>query len=201
VFCDGHHLKRGQPDSKFTKEGNQKEERKVTIRSTRSKLDRRPNRKHITVLFGDIVGSTQLLAEIGDLKWMEMVGDYYAIVGKEHQTFGGRYLTTAGDGFLAAFDHATNAVDCASAILRSVKALGLKMRIGVHAGECLDMGKQLIGLMIHIGARIAARAAANEVLVSHTVKNEIVDSDRRFLDRGMRNLKGVPGEWKLFAIR
>ena len=173
----------------------------MTIRSTRSKLDRRPNRKHITVLFGDIVGSTQLLAEIGDLKWMEMVGDYYAIVGKEHQTFGGRYLTTAGDGFFAAFDHAANAVDCGSAILRSAQALGLKMRIGVHAGECLDMGKQLIGLMIHVGARIAARAAANEVLVSHTVKNEIVDSDRRFFDRGMHNLKGVPGEWKLFAIR
>jgi len=180
-----------------------KEVTKVVIRTNPADLlsESKPDRRHITVLFGDIVGSTELLVEMGDLKWMDVVKSYYAILRCEYESFGGRYLTTSGDGFLAAFDRATNAVDCASAILRSVKLLGLKMRIGVHAGECFDVGEQLIGLTLHVGARIATTAAPNEVLVSNSVKNQIADSDVRFLDRGTHNLKGVPGEWQLFAAR
>jgi class 3 adenylate cyclase len=173
----------------------------VPVRAASYASEPKPDRKHVSLLFGDIVGSTELLAEMGDLKWMDVVSAYYAIVRREHKFFGGHYLTTIGDGFLAGFDHAMNAVDCASAILRSVKGLGLKMRIGVHAGECFDMGEQLVGLTVHVGARIAATAAEDEVLVSDSVKNQIADSDLRFVDRGMHNLKGVPGEWRLFGAR
>jgi class 3 adenylate cyclase len=165
------------------------------------KSEQNPDLKHVTLLFGDIVESTPLLAEMGDLKWMEVVSAYYSIVRRQCGLFGGHYLTTAGDGFLAAFDHAMNALDCASAILQGIKVLGLKMRIGIHAGECFSVGEQLIGLTVHVGARIAATAAANEVLVSDSVKNQIADSALRFFDTGMHNLKGVPGEWRLFAAR
>jgi class 3 adenylate cyclase len=163
------------------------------------KSEPKPDRRYVSLLFGDIVGSTELLAEMGDLNWMEVVSAYYALIRREHKFFGGRYLTTTGDGFLCGFDHATKAVDCALAILRSMKALGLKMRIGVHAGECFNMGEQFVGLAVHVGARIAAKAAANEVLVSDCVKNQIADSDVVFFDRGTHNLKGVPGEWRLFG--
>ena len=165
------------------------------------KSEPNPDLEHVTLLFGDIVGSTALLAEMGDLKWMEVLSAYYAIVRRQCGFFGGRYLTTAGDGFLAAFDDATNALDCASAILQGVKVLGLKIRIGVHAGDCFGVGEQLVGLTVHIGARIAATAAANEVLVSDSVKNQIADSELRFFDRGTHNLKGVPGVWRLFEAR
>jgi class 3 adenylate cyclase len=171
------------------------------VREALPKSEPKPDRRYVSLLFGDIVGSTELLAEMGDLNWMEVVSAYYALIRREHKFFGGRYLTTTGDGFLCGFDHATKAVDCALAILRSMKALGLKMRIGVHAGECFDMGEQFVGLAVHVGARIAATAAANEVLVSDCVKNQIADSDVVFFDRGTHNLKGVPGEWRLFGAR
>lgn len=156
--------------------------------------------KHVTLLFGDVVGSTELLAAMGDLEWMRLVSEYYSVIRREYKLFGGFYLATAGDGFLAAFVAAKDAVDCAYAILRSVKPLGLQVRIGVHTGECLDMGGQLVGLTVHVGARIAATAGANEVLVSDSVKNEISDSGMLFLDRGTHCLKGVPGEWQLFGL-
>lgn len=163
------------------------------------KPEQQPSRKHVTLLFGDIVGSTELLAAMGDIKWMRLVGAYYAVIRRESQLFGGCYLTTDGDGFLAAFGAAKNAVDCAYAILRNVKLLGLKIRIGVHAGECLDMDGHLVGLTVHVGARIAATAGANEVLVSDSVKNEVPHSGFLFLDRGTHSLKGVPGVWRLFG--
>lgn len=130
----------------------------------------------------------------------------WPIVRREHRFFRGRYLTTAGDGFLTAFDHAANEVDCGSAILRNVNVLGLKMRIRVHAGECfdgecLDMSEQFMGLTVHVGARIAAMAAANEVPVSDSGEMNLTDSGLHFLERGMHKLKGVPGEWRLFEAK
>jgi class 3 adenylate cyclase len=160
-----------------------------------------PNRKHVSLLFGDLVGSTETLAKIGDLKWMELVGAYYSIIETEYQRFGGRHLGTVGDGFLAAFTHAIDALNCASAILRGVNSLGLKIRIGIHAGECFEMGEHLVGLAVHVGARIAAAAAADEVLVSDSVKSQVTDSNLLFFDRGPHNLRGVPGEFRLFLAK
>jgi class 3 adenylate cyclase len=166
---------------------------------TSSSPDLTSRRSHFTILFGDIVGSTQLLVTIGDLNWIDVVYRYYHIVRRESQFFDGRYLTTAGDGFFAAFDQTANGVACAFAILRGVKLLGLKIRFGIHAGECFDIEEQLVGLTVHVGARIAEAAEANEVLVSDSVKNLITDSRLHFLDRGMYSLKGVPGQCRLFA--
>jgi class 3 adenylate cyclase len=160
---------------------------------------REPKRVQATVLFGDIVGSTERLAEVGDHQWMKVLDAYYEIIRKELGTFQGHHVSTAGDGFLATFDHPEQAVQCASAIRESVKALGLRIRLGMHVGECLSVGESVGGLTVHIGARIAAAADAGEVLVSDAVKTHLADSDIRFVDRGSHDLKGVPGTWRLFT--
>jgi class 3 adenylate cyclase len=160
---------------------------------------REPKQVRATVLFGDIVGSTERLAAMGDHQWMQVLDAYYAIIRKEHGTFQGRHVSTAGDGFLATFDHPDHAIRCASAIRESVKALGLRLRFGMHVGECLSVGEFVGGLTVHIGARIAAAADAGEVLVSDAVKTHLADSDIRFVDRGSHDLKGVPGRWRLFT--
>jgi class 3 adenylate cyclase len=160
---------------------------------------REPKRVQATVLFGDIVGSTERLAEMGDHQWMKVVDAYYAIIRKEFGTFQGLHVSTAGDGFLATFDHPVQAIQCASAIRESVKALGVRIRIGMHVGECLSVGESVGGLTVHIGARIAAAADAGEVLVSDAVKTHLADSDIRFVDRGSHDLKGAPGTWRLFT--
>jgi class 3 adenylate cyclase len=153
---------------------------------------REPKRVQATVLFGDIVGSTERLAEMGDHQWMKVLDEYYAIIRKELGTFQAHHVSTAGDGFLATFDHPGQAVQCASAIRESVKALGLRIRIGMHVGECLSVGEFVGGLTVHIGARIAAAADAGEVLVSDAVKSHLADSAIRFVDGGSHDLKGVP---------
>ena len=160
---------------------------------------REPKRVQATVLFGDIVGSTERLAAMGDHNWMKLLDAYYAIIWRGVGTFQGHHVSTAGDGFLATFDHPEQAVQCASAIRESVKALGLRIRLGMHVGECLSVGEFVGGLTVHIGARIAAAAAAGEVLVSDAVKTHLADSDIRFVDRGSHDLKGVPGRWRLFT--
>ena len=160
---------------------------------------REPKRVQATVLVGDIVGSTERLAAMGDHKWMKILDAYYAIIRKEFGTFQGRHLSTAGDGFLATFDHPEQAVQCAAAIRESVKALGLRIRLGMHVGECLSVDESVGGLTVHIGARIAAAADAGEVLVSDAVKSHLADSAIRFVDRGSHDLKGVPGRWRLFT--
>lgn len=160
---------------------------------------REPKRVQATVLFGDIVGSTERLAEMGDHKWMKVLDAYYAIIRKGFGTFQGHHLSTAGDGFLATFDNPDQAMGCASAIREGVKELGLRIRLGIHVGECLSVDEFVGGLTVHIGARIAAAAGAGEVLVSDAVKSHLADSAIRFVDRGSHDLKGVPGRWRLFT--
>lgn len=114
--------------------------------------------------------------------------------------FGGREVDTAGDGFLAVFDGPARAIRCARAATEHVRGLGIEIRAGLHTGECEVMGENIGGIAVHIGARVAGAAGPSEVLVSSTVKDLVVGSDLRFEDRGTHELKGVPGEWRLFAV-
>jgi class 3 adenylate cyclase len=153
-----------------------------------------------TVLFTDIVGSTQRVAELGDGRWRELLEAHDEVVRGALERFGGREVKTTGDGFLAAFDGPAKAIRCAVAINEGVQRLGIELRAGVHTGECERRGEDLGGLAVHIGARVGAKATAGEVLVSSTVKELVVGSGIEFEERGCETLKGVPGEWRLFAV-
>jgi class 3 adenylate cyclase len=158
-----------------------------------------PRRKRVALIFADIVESTQLVARLGDERWVTLLGTYYTMVRRELLKFHGWYLSAAGDGFLAAFDECIQAIRCSVAIRKGATTLGLRVRIGVHTGECVALGSFLTGLTLHIGARIAAAAAADEMLVSDHVKAQLSDGKIQFVDRGIHSLKGVPGRWRLFA--
>ena len=153
-----------------------------------------------TVLFTDIVDATRRAAELGDRRWRDILQAHHASVRAELGRFRGREIDTAGDGFLASFDGPARAVRAGCAIADSVRRLGLEIRSGLHTGECEVMGDKLGGIAVHIGARIAALAQNSEVLVSSTVKDLVAGSGLRFADRGVHALKGVPGEWHLFAV-
>ena len=160
-----------------------------------------PDRVLATVLFTDIVGSTQRAAELGDRLWVQLLQDHNARVRAELARFRGREVDTAGDGFLATFDGPARAVRCALAIIETVRGLGLEIRSGVHTGECEIVDGRIGGIAVHTGARVAALAAAGEVFVSSTVKNLVAGSSLVFEDRGRHTLKGVPGEWQLYAAK
>jgi class 3 adenylate cyclase/alpha-beta hydrolase superfamily lysophospholipase len=162
---------------------------------------REPETVLATVLFTDIVGSTERLVELGDAGWRELVERHHALVRQQLSRFRGEEVDTAGDGFFARFDGPIRAVHCAQAIGEAVGAVGLEVRAGLHTGECELVGGKITGLAVNIGARIAALADAGEVLVSSTVKDLVAGSDLEFEDRGQATLKGVPGEWRLFASR
>lgn len=151
-----------------------------------------------TVMFTDIVKSTERAAEIGDRKWRDLLQDFYGVVRKNLGRYRGREVDTAGDGLLATFDGPARAVRCAQAINGDVPALGLSVRAGVHTGEVEIIGEKVGGIAVHIGARVAAEAAPGEVIVSSTVRDLVAGSGIRFEDRGRRPLKGVPGDWHLF---
>jgi class 3 adenylate cyclase len=151
-----------------------------------------------TVMFADIVKSTERAAEIGDRRWKDLLQDFYGVVRKNLERYRGREVDTAGDGLLATFDGPARAVRCAQAINDDVPSLGLSVRAGVHTGEVEVIGEKVGGIAVHIGARVAAEAAPGEVIVSSTVKDLVAGSGIRFEDRGRRPLKGVPGEWQLF---
>lgn len=153
-----------------------------------------------TVLFTDIVGSTERLAEIGDARWRDLVERHHALVRQQLSRFRGEEVDTAGDGFFARFDGPIKAVRCAKAITDAVETLGLRVRAGVHTGECELVGGKIAGLAVNIGARVAALAGPGEVLVSSTVTDLVAGSDLQFRDRGLRELKGISGEWRLFAL-
>jgi pimeloyl-ACP methyl ester carboxylesterase len=159
-----------------------------------------PDRVLATVLFTDIVGATEKAASLGDRRWRNLLDSHHALVRRELTQYRGREIDTAGDGFLAAFDGPARAVRCASAICESVRALGIEVRAGLHTGECEMMGEKLGGISVHIGARVAALASPGEVLVSSTVKDLVAGSGLAFRERGIEQLKGVPGEWRLFAV-
>lgn len=152
-----------------------------------------------TVLFTDIVGSTEQAARLGDSRWRELLEQHHAMVRRELDRFRGREVDTAGDGFMATFDGPARAIRCASAIIKAVRPLGLTVRAGIHTGECEQIGGKLGGIAVHIAARVAAAAPAGGVLVSQTVKDLVAGSGIPFEDRGTHRLKGVPGPWRLFA--
>lgn len=161
---------------------------------------REPERVLATVLFTDIVGSTERAAELGDRRWQELLGGYYALARRELERFRGREVKTTGDGFLATFDGPARGVRCACAIGDQARGLGLPIRAGLHTGECETIGEDIGGIAVHIGARVAAEAAPGQVLVSSTVKDLVAGSGLRFEDCGPHRLKGVPEEWRLFAV-
>ena len=154
-----------------------------------------------TVLFTDIVGATERAASLGDRGWHDLLDSHHALIRSELAHFRGREIDNAGDGFLATFDGPARAVRCACAVSNDVRALGLEIRAGLHTGECELMGDKLGGIAVHTGARVAARANSGEVLVSSTVKDLVAGSGLAFEDRGVQELKGIPGEWRLFAVQ
>jgi pimeloyl-ACP methyl ester carboxylesterase len=169
------------------------------ITGARHRLE--PDRVLATVMFTDIVGSTERAAQMGDSRWRELLNNYYATVRKELTVFRGREVNTAGDGLLATFDGPARAIRCACSVRERMRPLGLLVRTGLHTGECELMGDDVGGIAVHIGARVAATAAPDEVLVSSTVKDLVAGSGLQFADRGAHNLKGVPGEWRLFVVQ
>jgi len=152
-----------------------------------------------TVLFTDIVDSTRHAAELGDRRWRELLQRHDEIARAEVGSFQGRFVKDTGDGLLATFDGPTRAVLCATALVERMPQIGVDIRGGLHTGECVRRGDDIGGIAVHIAARIASKAGAKEVLVSNTVKDLVYGSGITFDDRGAHDLKGVSGEWRLFA--
>jgi class 3 adenylate cyclase len=153
-----------------------------------------------TIVFTDIVGSTQRAGALGDDRWHDLLDQHDSVVRHELKRFGGREVNTAGDGFVATFSSPSVAIDCAEAIVDAVKVLGVEVRVGIHAGEVEVRGNDVAGMAVHIGARVSALAGASEVFVSSTVREIVTGSRRRFTGRGEYQLKGVPGIWGVFAV-
>jgi class 3 adenylate cyclase len=167
---------------------------------TGSRQSHEPDRVLSTVLFTDIVGSTERAATLGDQRWRELLRKHDAIVREQLERWRGREAEALGDGFLATFDGPARAVRCADAILRAVEPVGLQVRAGAHTGECEHVGDDVGGIAVHIGARVADLAEGGEVVVSSTVKDLVAGSGLSFSEKGVRELEGVPGEWRLFAL-
>ncbi len=153
-----------------------------------------------TVMFTDIVGSTEKLMELGDRAWGQLLQQHHAAVRRQLVRYSGTEIDTAGDGFFASFDGPARAIRCACAIAESVGELGIQIRAGLHTGECELVDGKVGGIAVHIGARVAARAGAGEVLVSSTVKDLVAGSGIDFENAGTAELKGLPGEWQLFSV-
>ncbi|OBF85552.1 cyclase [Mycobacterium sp. 852002-51163_SCH5372311] len=156
-----------------------------------------------TIMFTDIVGSTEHAALLGDDRWRDLLDNHDTIVRHELQRFGGREVNTAGDGFVATFSSPSAALACADDIVDAVRVLGIEVRVGIHAGEVEVRGglkDDVAGMAVHIGARVAALAGASEVRVSSTVRDIVTGSRHRFADRGESVLKGVPGLWRMYAL-
>jgi uncharacterized protein (TIGR00369 family) len=154
-----------------------------------------------TVLFTDIVGSTRQASGLGDDRWRQVLAEHHAIVREQIRRFRGREVDTAGDGFLIAFDGAARAVQCAMAVRQHLRRIGLEIRSGVHVGECEEIGGQLVGIAVHIGSRVLGIAEPGEVLVSSTVRDLVAGSGIEFDDRGEHTLRGIAGQWHLYAAR
>ena len=153
-----------------------------------------------TILFTDIVGSTDKAVELGDRSWLALLERYYATVRLLLARYRGVEVNTLGDGFLARFDGPARAIRCADEIVKAVRGLGIEVRTGLHTGECEQVGGNIGGIAVHVGARVAALAASGEILVSQTVKDIIAGSGIRLEDRGGAVLKGLPGEWQLYRL-
>jgi pimeloyl-ACP methyl ester carboxylesterase/class 3 adenylate cyclase len=167
---------------------------------TGSRRVREPDRVLATVLFTDIVGSTERAAELGDRRWTELLAQHHRIVRSELDRHRGKVVRIEGDGTLSTFDGPARAVNCATAIRRALAPLGVEVRAGLHTGEIELAETGVEGIAVHIGARVASLAAPGEVLASSTVKDLVVGSGIAFVDRGTHALKGVPDEWQLYAV-
>jgi class 3 adenylate cyclase len=159
-----------------------------------------PERMLATILFTDVVGSTEKAVALGDRAWRELLERHHATIRLQLARYRGAEIDTAGDGFLARFDGPARAIRCACAVREALAELDLEIRAGLHTGECELIDEKVAGIAVHIGSRVAARAAPAEVLVSQTVKDLVAGSGIQFEDRGMAKLKGVPGEWGLYAV-
>jgi class 3 adenylate cyclase len=164
------------------------------------RVDAEPDRMLATVLFTDIVGSTERAARMGDADWRELLERHDALVRDEVEAYRGRVVKSTGDGMLAVFDGPARAIRCAEAVREALEEIDVPIRAGVHTGECEAIGDDVGGIAVHIGARVAAHADAGEILVSSTVADLVVGSGLRFTERGTHELRGVPGEWKLLAV-
>jgi pimeloyl-ACP methyl ester carboxylesterase len=153
-----------------------------------------------TVLFTDIVGSTERAVALGDRAWRDLLDRHHVAVRQEIERHRGREIGTTGDGFLATFDGPARAIRCAKGIRDAVRSLGLDIRAGLHTGECERVDQTIAGIAVHTGARVMAEAEPGEILVSSTVKDLVAGSGLDFLERGTRSLKGIPGEWRLLAV-
>jgi class 3 adenylate cyclase len=171
----------------------------VTI-SEQARPTPEPDRVLATVLFTDIVDATARAAELGDSAWRRLLEGHHELVRSQLQQFRGREIDTAGDGFFATFDGPARAIRCAWAIRERLSELDLKIRAGLHTGECELVDGKASGIAVHTGARVAARAEPGEIFVSSTVKDLVAGSGIAFSDRGLYELKGIPGEWRLYAV-
>ena len=162
--------------------------------------DAEPERVLSTVLFTDIADATRKASELGDRAWRELLGRHHEIIRGQLGRFRGREVDTAGDGFFATFDGPARAIRCACSIRDGVRDIGLQVRAGLHTGECELIDDKITGIAVHIGARVASVAKPGEVLVSRTVKDLVAGSGIDFEDRGEQPLRGVPGEWRLYAV-
>ena len=172
----------------------------IAIRRRPARRDAALERALATILFVDIVRSTEQAARLGDSRWTQVMNHYYAAVRKELRTLRGKEVVTTGDGLLATFGAPEAGIRCATAIREAVRTLGLEIRAGLHAGEYEVSGADVTGLVFHIGARVAAKARSGEVLVSSAVKDLMSQSQIRFKDRGVHQLKGVPKRWRLYRV-
>ena len=159
-----------------------------------------PDRVLATVLFTDIVGSSEKAAALGDRAWRELLQRHHELVRRQLVRFRGTEVDTAGDGFFASFDGPARAIRCACAIVAATPELGLDVRAGLHTGECELLDRKVAGIAVHTGARVAAHAQPGEVLVSQTVKDLVAGSGLAFQERGEHELKGIPGDWRLYAV-
>ena len=170
------------------------------ITGARSHLDE-PDRMLATIMFTDIARSTEHAVSMGDARWRELLVEYYAVMRKELTAFRGREINTVGDGALVTFDGPARAIRCARSLRENLRRLGLEVRAGLRTGECELISGDVAGIAVHIAARVAAIAKPDEVLVSSTVKDLVAGSGIQFADRGVHTLKGVPGEWRVFAVK
>jgi class 3 adenylate cyclase len=172
----------------------------IAIRRRRANRGAELEQALATILFIDIVRSTEKAARLGDSRWTQVMNHYYAAVRRELKSLRGKEVVTTGDGLLATFDAPASGIRCAAAIREAVRTLGLEIRMGLHAGEYKVNGADVVGLAFHVGARVAAKARAGEVLVSSAVKDLMAQSEIRFKDRGVHRLKGVPKRWRLYRV-
>jgi class 3 adenylate cyclase len=164
-------------------------------------MERRPQERVLAaVLFLDIVGSTEVATELGDERWQELLRRYRGVVRAQLRRFRGREVDTAGDGFFATFARPADGVHAAGAIVEAVRELGIEVRAGLHFGECEVRGPELAGIAVHTGARVMSLAGPGEVLVTATVRDLVAGAQLQFEGWGMHTLKGVPGEWRLYAL-